>query len=128
MDVISLTRKLISFDTINPPGNETPMAEFVGKLLTEYGFIVEYLNFGENRKHVIAEKGVKSSGKPLIFSGHFDTVPLVNKPWSFGPFISETSGDKIYGRGSSDMKSGLAAMICAAITVPAGQIPDDALL
>jgi succinyl-diaminopimelate desuccinylase len=125
MDVISLTKKLISFDTVNPPGNETPMAEFVGGIMSENGFNVEYFNFGENRKHIIAEKGVKSFGKPLIFSGHFDTVALGNNPWNFDPFKSETSGDKIYGRGSSDMKSGLAAMICAAIGVTAGQISDN---
>lgn len=127
MDVISLTQKLISFNTINPPGNETPMAEFVGGFLTENGFKAEYFNYGENRMHVIAEKGVSSSGKPLILSGHFDTVPLGNQKWTFNPIISEIKGDKIYGRGSSDMKSGLAAMIFAATEIPAGQLPEDGL-
>lgn len=127
MDVISLTKKLISFNTINPPGNEAPLAEFVGELLAENGFDLEYLIFDSNRKHVIAEKGVSSSGKPLIFSGHFDTVPLGNQSWSYNPLNGEVEANKIYGRGSSDMKSALAAMICASIEVPAKKIPKDGI-
>jgi succinyl-diaminopimelate desuccinylase len=127
MDVISLTKKLISFDTINPPGNEALIAEFVGGLLGDKGFEVEYLDFDSNRKHVIAEKGVSSSGKPLIFSGHFDTVPLGNQKWSYNPLNGEIEAGKIYGRGSSDMKSALAAMICASIEVPSGEIPKEGI-
>lgn len=127
MDVISLTQKLLSFNTINPPGNEAPLAELVGVLLANNGFVVEYFDFGENRKHLIAEKGVTGSGKPLTFSGHFDTVPLGNQIWSYNPLNGDIEGDKIYGRGSTDMKSALAAMICASIEVPAEKIPKDGI-
>jgi succinyl-diaminopimelate desuccinylase len=127
MDVISLTQKLISFNTINPPGNEALLAEFIGGILAENGFSVEYINYDEGRKHLIAEKGVSSSGNPLIFSGHFDTVPLGNQTWSFNPMIGDIEGDKIYGRGSSDMKSALAAMICALIDLTAKEIPKDGI-
>ncbi len=127
MEVISLTKKLISFNTINPPGNEAQIAEFTGGILADNGFVVEFFDFGKGRKHLIAEKGVTSSCRPLIFSGHFDTVPLGDKKWEHDPVISETVGDRIYGRGSSDMKSALAAMICASIEIPAGQIPKDGI-
>ena len=103
------------------------MAEFVGGLLAENGFNVELLNFYSNRKHIIAEKGVSSSGNPLIFSGHFDTVPLGNQTWNYNPLNGGIEGDRIYGRGSSDMKSALAAMICASIAVPAREIPKDGI-
>ncbi len=89
MDVISLTKKLISFNTINPPGNEAQIAEFTGGILAENGFVVEFFDFGEGRKHLIAEKGVTGSCRPLIFSGHFDTVPLGDKKWEHDPVISE---------------------------------------
>jgi succinyl-diaminopimelate desuccinylase len=127
MDVISLTSKLISFNTINPPGNETQMAEFIGEILANNGFTVGYFEFGENRKHLIAEKGHSSSGKPLVLSGHFDTVPLGTQHWRHNPFVSEIVGNRIFGRGSSDMKSGLAAMICAAIELPVELIPNDGI-
>ncbi len=115
MDVISLTQALISFNTINPPGNELAIAEFVGKLLNENGFNVKYPLFAENRLQLVAERGLSVIMPPIVLSGHFDTVPLGEKEWTTDPFSGEIIENKIYGRGSSDMKGGLAAMICAAI-------------
>lgn len=114
-NVISLTRKLISFDTINPPGNESGAAMFVGALLAENGFTLEYIPFEENRLHVIAEKGCSEDIPPIVFTGHFDTVPLGAKKWCVDPFGGEINDGKLYGRGSSDMKGGVAAMVIAAI-------------
>jgi succinyl-diaminopimelate desuccinylase len=115
MDVISLTRKLLSFNNINPPGNEREIAEFTGNLLSGYGFHTEYYVYGEDRLHLIAERGLSLSKQPIILSGHFDTVPLGNKKWNVDPFAGQINDGKIWGRGSSDMKSGLAAMILASI-------------
>lgn len=114
-NVISLARQLIAFDTINPPGNEMEIARFVGKILEEKGFKVEYIPFETNRLHVVAEKGCFEEFLPIVFSGHFDTVPLGVREWSTDPFGGEIKDDKLFGRGSSDMKGGLAAMITAAI-------------
>jgi succinyl-diaminopimelate desuccinylase len=113
IDVIDLTKKLIRFDTKNPPGNERAIAEYCGALLTENGFAVKYPPLAENRMNVIAEKGLSESVPPIVFTGHFDTVPLGLKKWSMDPLGAEIRDGKIYGRGSSDMKSGVAAMICA---------------
>ena len=113
-DVIALTRKLISFDTSNPEGNEEDIAIFVGKLLSENGFKVNYHKLARNRLTVIAEKGLTSNRPPLVLTGHFDTVPLGTKQWTKDPFSGTVSDGKIFGRGTSDMKGGLAAMICAA--------------
>jgi succinyl-diaminopimelate desuccinylase len=127
MDVISLTRKLLSFNTINPPGNEEEIAKFVGGILAGHGFKIEYPVFEDNRLHLIAEKGLSSKRPPIVLSGHFDTVPPGKKSWSFDPFTGEVKDGKILGLGSSDMKGGLAAMILASIeafieTPPAGGI------
>ena len=115
-DIVKLTQKLITFNTINPPGNESDIALFVGKLLSGSGFSVKYPVFAEKRLHLIAEKGLSKLAPPVVLSGHFDTVPLGAKKWDLDPLSGEISGDKIFGRGSSDMKSGLAAMIYAAIS------------
>ncbi len=122
-DVVLLTKDLISFNTINPPGNEKGIAEFVGKLLLENGFSVEYPVFADNRLHLVAERGLSEIAPPIVLSGHLDTVPLGAKEWQTDPFGGEISGNKIYGRGSSDMKGGLAAMICAAIGSFKGEPP-----
>ena len=114
-NVITLTRKLIAFDTINPPGNEMHAAKFIGALLKENGFRVEYVPFEENRLHVLAERGCSAEVPPVVFTGHFDTVPLGAREWSVDPFGGEIKDGKLFGRGSSDMKGGLAAMVIAAI-------------
>ncbi len=115
IDVISLTRNLISFNNVNPPGNESAIAEYVGKLLSEHGFNVNYQVFDENRLQLIADRGLSEVRPPIVLSGHFDTVPLGEEKWTIDPFSGEIIGNKIYGRGSTDMKGGVAAMICAAI-------------
>lgn len=114
-DVIKLTQNLVAFNTINPPGNESELAKFIGNLLEENGFQVEYIPFEKNRLHLIAEKGISETKDPVVFSGHFDTVPLGARNWVFNPFGGEITDGKLYGRGSSDMKGGLACMIVAAI-------------
>ncbi|PIF02050.1 MAG: hypothetical protein CR996_02030 [Draconibacterium sp.] len=114
-DVIALTRELIAFNTVNPPGNESDAARFLGNLLSESGFNVEYIPFEKNRLHVIAEKGCQKDITPVVFSGHIDTVPLGAKEWNYSPFAGEIKDGKLFGRGSSDMKGGLAAMVVAAI-------------
>jgi succinyl-diaminopimelate desuccinylase len=115
MNVILLTRKLLSFNTVNPPGNEEEIAKFVGAILAGEGFKIEYPVLESNRPHLIAEKGLSSVKSPIVLSGHFDTVPLGNKSWRVDPFAGKVIDGKIYGRGSSDMKGGLAAMILASI-------------
>lgn len=115
MDVISLTQELISYNSINPPGNEEGIARYTGALLEENGFRTIYIPYGDNRLHLVAEKGLSSQKPPLVFSGHFDTVPLGEKRWSIDPFAGKAEDGRIWGRGSSDMKGGLAAMICASV-------------
>jgi succinyl-diaminopimelate desuccinylase len=127
MDVISLTRELLSFNNINPPGNEEEIALFTGRLLSDNGFQTEYHTFADGRLHLIAERGLSEFRPPIVLSGHFDTVPLGNKKWNYDPFNGQISNEKIWGRGSSDMKGGLAAMIVASIiafrkSAPAGGV------
>jgi succinyl-diaminopimelate desuccinylase len=115
-DPVHYTQKLIAFDTINPPGNELACAEFVAKTLEEHGFDVRLDRFETNRANVIAKlDGMRRDLAPLVFTGHLDTVPLGQASWSEGPFGGEIKDGKLYGRGASDMKSGVAAMMAAAI-------------
>ena len=114
-DVILLTRKLISFNTVNPEGNEENIARFVGKLLMDNGFAIGFNQLAVNRLTLIAEKGLSTISPPIVLTGHFDTVPLGEKQWVEDPFSGTIKEGKIFGRGTSDMKGGLAAMIIASI-------------
>ncbi len=114
-DVIELTRKLIKADTVNPPGNEAFVSKMIGEILLKNGFKVEHIVYDKNRSHLIAERGTDENSCPVVFSGHFDVVPLGKKAWKYNPFEGEINDGKICGRGSSDMKGGVAAMVIAAI-------------
>lgn len=112
-DAIGLTRELLRFDTINPPGRESDCARYAGALLQALGFSVEYLDYEPGRTSVVARIG-NGSKPPLCLTGHLDVVPLGTRAWSHDPFQGETDGDRLYGRGTSDMKAGVAAMLVAA--------------
>ena len=116
-DPVELTRTLVGFDTINPPGNERPCADHVGNLLESGGFSVSYHEFADTRTSLVARIGGSSEGKPLCFTGHIDVVPLGGASWSVDPFAGEIAEGKLYGRGSTDMKSGVAAFVTAALRV-----------
>lgn len=113
-DAVALTRDLLCFDTVNPPGGERDCARHAGAMLEEWGFKVEYHEYEEGRTSVIARAGGSDAKAPLCLTGHLDVVPLGTRKWTKDPFAGEADGDKLYGRGSSDMKAGVAAMLIAA--------------
>jgi succinyl-diaminopimelate desuccinylase len=113
-DAISLTRSLLHFDTVNPPGRERDCARYAGRMLEEWGYQVDYHEYEDSRTSVVARAGGSDASKPLCLTGHLDVVPLGARPWSKDPFSGETDGDRLYGRGASDMKAGVAAILLAA--------------
>jgi len=113
-DPVALTRDLLRFDTVNPPGRERECARHAGALLEEWGFRVDYHEYAEGRTSVVARAGGSGSKAPLCLTGHLDTVALGSAAWTRDPFSGETDGDRLYGRGSSDMKAGVAAILLAA--------------
>ncbi len=115
IDAVSLTRNLLSFNTINPPGHEHDCAIYVGTVLEHVGFKVNYYQFAQDRTSLVARMEGKNENLPICLAGHLDTVPLGAVPWDKNPLTGEIDGNKIYGRGSSDMKGGIAAIITAAL-------------
>jgi succinyl-diaminopimelate desuccinylase len=113
-DAVALTRSLLQFDTVNPPGRERDCARHAGAMLDEWGFKVDYHEYEDSRTSVIAHAGGSDKKAPLCLTGHLDVVPLGARAWTRDPFSGETDGDKLYGRGSSDMKAGVAAILLAA--------------
>jgi succinyl-diaminopimelate desuccinylase len=113
---VELTRTLVRFDTVNPTSPERPCAEHLGALLEGAGFAVARHEFAPGRTSLVARTG-PGRRPALCFAGHIDTVPFGAARWSRDPLGGELDGGKLYGRGSSDMKSGVAAFVSAAIDV-----------
>src|SRR5437764_5126500 len=121
IDPIELSRELISFNTINPPGNELGCIVHLQRILDGAGLETSLQTFAPDRANLIARTRNIGSKLPLCFTGHVDTVPLGNASWSVDPFAGEIIDGKMYGRGSTDMKCGVAAFV-AAIGNMAGQL------
>jgi succinyl-diaminopimelate desuccinylase len=114
VDAVELTRRLVAFNTVNPPGEERPLAEHLAAILEGAGFRLAFHEFAPRRTSLVARIG-SGAGKPLCLTGHLDTVPLGARPWARDPFAGETAEGRLHGRGSSDMKSGVAAAVAAAV-------------
>src|SRR5579875_3068562 len=87
-NAVELTRRLVQFNTVNPPGNERECARYLGGLLESVGFSVRYYEFAEARTTLVATCMGSGSKKPLCFTGHLDVVPLGQRPWSVDPFAA----------------------------------------
>lgn len=113
MNEIELLEKLIEFDSITP--DDKGCMEFLSNLLSQYGFTVEVKEFAEGDYKVKNLYATYGQGKNLCFGGHIDVVPTGDiARWSVPPFKATIKDDKIYGRGTCDMKAGVAASIIAA--------------
>ena len=111
-EVVELTRELVRIDTINPPGGEAAAAELVGGRLEAAGLDVSSYEMAPGRTGLVAR--LAGDGPALCMTAHLDTVPLGRAEWSREPLGAEVDGDRLYGRGTSDMKGGLAAIVVAA--------------
>jgi succinyl-diaminopimelate desuccinylase len=107
--VLDLTRELIACRSLTP--DDAGCCELIGKRLSKLGFVLEWLN----REGVTNLWATWGSGAPLtVLAGHTDVVPTGPlERWSSDPFLPQIREGLLYGRGAADMKSGLAAMVCA---------------
>ncbi|MGJ5617789.1 acetylornithine deacetylase/succinyl-diaminopimelate desuccinylase family protein [Sulfitobacter sp. MF3-043] len=121
-DLIALTQDLIRIPTLNPPGgNYRQICEYLDKRLSGHGFETELIRAvgtpGDGDKYprwnIVARRTGARSGDCVHFNSHTDVVE-VGAGWTFDPFGAEVSDGKIYGRGTCDMKGGLASSIIAA--------------
>jgi succinyl-diaminopimelate desuccinylase len=116
----ALTRRLLTLDTVNPPGNEAMAMEVLAALLEDAGFATRLVDLAPGRPNLVARLPGSDADAPAFgFTGHLDVVPLGAAPWRVDPFGGASEGDRLYGRGASDMKGGVAAMVVAACRVAA---------
>ncbi|HOC81941.1 MAG: putative succinyl-diaminopimelate desuccinylase [Synergistetes bacterium ADurb.Bin155] len=124
-EVVEFLSELIKVDSVNPPGNEKNAALLASRKLAESGISSEVMDVDReelNRANLYAKMGDTSQGPVLLYSGHFDVVPA-GEGWVHDPFGAEIEGDLMYGRGTSDMKAGDAAMIMAMCILKRAGVP-----
>ncbi|NUB45987.1 acetylornithine deacetylase/succinyl-diaminopimelate desuccinylase family protein [Fertoebacter nigrum] len=121
-DLIGLAQGLIRIPTLNPPGlNYRQICDYLAARLVAAGFAVDLIRAhgapGDSDAHprwnLVARHYGSAPGDCVHFNSHHDVVE-VGHGWTRDPFGGELDGDRIYGRGSCDMKGGLAASIIAA--------------
>jgi acetylornithine deacetylase/succinyl-diaminopimelate desuccinylase-like protein len=127
-DPVALTQQLVRFDTTNPPGNETQCIQHIKALLDDAGIQNQVLANTPNRPNLIARLPGDGSASPLLLQGHVDGVPADPAIWQQPPFSGNLVDGYIWGRGSLDMKGGIAMMVSAMLRaesegmIPAGDI------
>lgn len=129
-DARALTRALVQIDSRNPdlvPGapGEGAAAAFLADVLARWGFRVELQETAEGRPNVLARIGDPAGGT-LMFNGHLDVVGTDDM--RHAPFGAEERDGRLYGRGSADMKAGIAAMCAAAVRAAGSGLTSEVLV
>jgi succinyl-diaminopimelate desuccinylase len=134
--LVELTRELVRFPTVNPPGEAyEPCARYLGDRLSHAGFDVAYVRaegaIGDSERYprvnVIARRRGRGAGPCVHFNGHIDVVEA-GHGWSVSPFAGVARAGRLYGRGSCDMKGGIAAAVVALESILAAGIDFDGAL
>lgn len=111
-DEVEIAKKLVSFDTQNPPSNTVLLLKYVCSILKRNRISYRLMSKKRNMVYLISEIGRGS--KRLVLYGHIDVVPVGDlSRWKTKPFSPMAKGGMLYGRGAADMKGACAGMISA---------------
>lgn len=126
IDPFKLTSDLIKCPSVTP--EEGGAISLLMKLLTEHGFDCTRIERG-GVSNLFARWGTGKNGRTFGFNGHTDVVPVGDvSAWSVDPFGAEVKDGFLYGRGATDMKSGVAAFVAAAIDFTTHTPPDGSVI
>lgn len=112
IEEVALTQQLVRINSTNPGEFEYKLADFVVSWLSSTGAEISLNEVKDGRCNVVARLRGKVSSPALVYICHMDTVPL-GDGWEHEPLAAEITDGKMYGRGSCDMKSGLASGMIA---------------
>jgi len=110
--VFEIATELLAVDTQNPPGETRALAEWVDSFFTDLGLETETVATDPVKPNVLTTIPGETE-RTLLYNGHIDTVPFDADEWTYDP-LGEREADRLYGRGATDMKGPLAAMLHAA--------------
>ena len=117
MNAPDLLRKLIRFNTVNPPGNEGEALEYLRGLLDEAGWETEVLAKVPERPNLVARLRGAETGPNLALISHIDTVPADPSEWTHDPWSGDLEDGYIWGRGALDMKDQVSSETAACLAL-----------
>ena len=120
-DIIKLVQDMVAFKSVNPrfmadPENsqESDVQDLVETRLKALGLVITRWETEARRPNLVAQRIGAGGGRSLVFNGHIDVVPIGDLDgWNYDPWGSDIVDGKLYGRGTVDMKAGVAAFISA---------------
>ncbi|MDP2857696.1 MAG: M20 family metallopeptidase [Bacillota bacterium] len=112
-NILAQLRECIHHNTVNPPGNEEALAQYVGDKMKALGARVEYQYVVPGRPNALCSFRFSGDRPCLLWNTHMDTVPAGNVPWKFDAWSGQEDGGLMYGRGACDAKGSLAGMMGA---------------
>ena len=113
---LDLLDDLVSIRSVNPPGDEDEIAEFAAAYLEERGLAIQRVPLSPGRSSILAQIPGEKEGS-VVLCGHLDTVRVREEDWSVPAFETTRRDGRIYGRGTADMKGGVAVLMQAAAWV-----------
>jgi len=116
-EILRHFRALIQIDTTNPPGNETKAAEYLKKVLEDEGIPTQAFSLDPNRTNLVARLKGNGSKKPLLIMAHTDTVGVQREKWPVDPFGAVLKDGYIWGRGATDDKDKLVAVLMSMLLI-----------
>lgn len=111
---LNLLKEVLSIESVNGQSREADVAEYLDGYFKDTEYQIRVQAIDEKRSNFILDVPGRKSDSHVVWNGHLDTVPYGDlEAWSTDPSVPVLQEDKIYGRGTSDMKSGLCAMAYA---------------
>jgi acetylornithine deacetylase/succinyl-diaminopimelate desuccinylase-like protein len=104
-EAVGYFKDLLRFETVNPPGNERPAAEYLAWILAQEGIEAQLIEREPGRTNLVARLKGSGARGPLLLNGHLDVVPVEREQWLYDPFGAEEAEGCIWGRGAIDMKN-----------------------
>jgi acetylornithine deacetylase/succinyl-diaminopimelate desuccinylase-like protein len=126
---VELLQNLLRFDTTNPPGDERECILYIEGLLKDAGIPARLVGRTPQRPNLIARLKGQGNAPPLLLYGHVDVVTTRNQQWTHPPFEGKIVDGYLWGRGTLDMKGGVAMMLAAFLKAKAEDmsLPGDVL-
>jgi acetylornithine deacetylase/succinyl-diaminopimelate desuccinylase-like protein len=109
--VTEIARRLVTYRTINPPGNEATAQDYLQGVLEQGGFAVQRYEMIPDRPNLVTRLPGKGERPPLLFYGHTDVIGVEGQEWDVPPFEAVARDGLLYGRGTLDMKAGVAMLV-----------------
>ena len=127
---VELLQQLVRFNTTNPPGNEATCIAYLNNLLQDAGIETILVARDPARPNLVARLSGQGNAPPLLLQGHVDVVTTQKQQWQHPPFEGGIHDGYVWGRGTLDMKGGVAMMVAAFLRakIENAALPGDVLL